>query len=62
MSQKDHYNQSDSSTLKRGCQASDDVTDLCPCGSGKPFAKCHGKPCECGSGKPSYKCCQASDF
>ncbi len=62
MSQKDMFKAPDSSTLKRGCQASDATTELCPCGSGKPFAACHALPCDCGSGKPSYKCCKADEI
>ncbi len=61
MSQKDLFKPQDS-TLKRGCQVAEMDTELCPCGSGKVFAKCHGGECECGSGKPKFKCCHTSDF
>lgn len=62
MSQKDHFKHQDSSTLKRGCQMSEGETELCPCGSGDAFSKCHGADCECGSGIPKFKCCHTSDF
>ena len=61
MSQKDHFKHGDS-TLKMGCQADDGSVELCPCGSKKAFAQCHGAPCDCGSGKPKYKCCHSEDF
>ena len=61
LTRKFHEHQDDNS-LKRGCQVSDADVDLCPCGSKKAFAKCHGLPCECGSGKPKFKCCNSNDF
>jgi hypothetical protein len=61
MSQKDHFKPSDSSTLHRGCHTGSEA-DLCPCGSGHAFEKCHGAPCECGSGKPKLKCCHTDDI
>jgi hypothetical protein len=48
--------------LKRGCQVSEADVDLCPCGSGKALAKCHGADCECGSKKPKFKCCHAGEL
>lgn len=62
MSQKDMFKTDSTSTLSRGCQASDSQTDLCPCGSGKTLAACHGAPCECGSGKPKFKCCHSDEI
>jgi len=61
LTRKFHEHQDDNS-LKRGCQVSDADVELCPCGSKKVFAKCHGLPCECGSGKPKFKCCHSDDF
>lgn len=62
MSTKDMFKPEDSSTLKRGCQSKEGDVELCPCGSGKSLAKCHGMPCECGSGKPKYKCCHSNEI
>lgn len=62
MSTKDKFGQHGSNVLNRGCQVADTDVDLCPCGSGKVMAKCHGLPCECGSGKPKFKCCHSKDF
>lgn len=62
MSQKDMFKTDTTSTLAKGCQASDAQTELCPCGSGKSFAACHGAPCECGSGKPKFKCHHADEI
>ena len=62
MSQKDMFKTESSSTLAKGCQVSEADTELCPCGSGKSLAMCHGALCECGSGKPKFKCCHADDF
>lgn len=61
MSQKDLFHPEESS-LKRGCQASDQDVQPCPCGSGKTFSKCHGSACECGSGKPKFKCCHSEEL
>lgn len=61
MSQKDHFKHTDS-TLTWGCQSKDENVELCPCGSKKSFATCHGAPCECGSGKPKYKCHHADEI
>lgn len=62
MSQKDMFKTDTTSTLARGCQTTDAQADLCPCGSGKTLAACHGAPCECGSGKPKYKCHHADEI
>lgn len=61
MSQKDMFHPEDN-VLKRGCQISEADVELCPCGSGKAFSKCHGGPCECGSKKPKFKCCHADEL
>lgn len=61
LTKKFHEHQ-DANTLKMGCQVADDQVELCPCGSKKSFAKCHGAPCECKSGKPKFKCCHTGDF
>ena len=61
MSQKDLFHPEDN-TLKRGCQVAEGSIELCPCGSGKSFVKCHGADCECGSKKPKYKCCHANEL
>lgn len=61
MSQKDLFHPEDN-VLKRGCQVSEGDVELCPCGSGKAFNKCHGAACECGSKKPKYKCCHADEL
>jgi hypothetical protein len=52
---------SDDNVLKRGCQISEGEVELCPCGSKKAFAKCHGAACDCGSGKPKFKCCHSDE-
>lgn len=62
MSQKDMYKTETSSTLLKGCQVKDEITDLCPCGSGKTFVLCHGSPCECGSGSAKFKCCHQDEI
>ena len=65
MSMKDleHKFHTDSqNVLKRGCTADEADIELCPCGSGKSFAKCHGAPCDCGSGKPRFKCCGSDEI
>lgn len=61
MSHKNMFNPPDN-VLKRGCQVDEAQVELCPCGSGKAFAKCHGADCECGSKKPKYKCCHADEL